>query len=73
MNLAGMLLAIIGAAALVGLTLGKALVTPQQSFTTDAKNLINPLDLLIIQANTNTITAHFSGIVSSLLLLNKIS
>ncbi|MBP0018090.1 MAG: DUF3611 family protein [Cyanobacteria bacterium SBLK] len=73
-NLVGMLLTIIGAEANVGLVLAKALANPPGAFSNlDARKLVNSIDLLVIQANTNTIAAHFSGIVSSLLLLNRIT
>jgi hypothetical protein len=73
LNLGGILLAILGAEALVGLALGKSLSLAPQLIGSNPQNFVNSLDLLIIQANTNTITAHFAGIVTSLLLLNKIS
>jgi hypothetical protein len=73
LNLGGMLLAILGAEALVGLALGKSLSLAPQLIGSNPQNFVNSLDLLIIQANTNTITAHFAGIVTSLLLLNRIS
>ncbi|MGK7928038.1 MAG: DUF3611 family protein [Spirulina sp.] len=73
-NLIGMLLTIIGAEANVGLVLAKALANPPGAFANlDARKLVNSIDLLVIQANTNTIAAHFSGIVSSLILLNRIT
>lgn len=73
LNLVGILIAILGAEALVGLALGKSLTLSPQLIGPDSQNFVNSLDLLIIQANTNTITAHFAGIVTSLILLNKIS
>lgn len=73
MNVIGLLLAIIGAEALVGIALGKSLSLAPQLIGPNPENYVNSLDLLIIQANTNTITAHFAGIVSSLLLLNRIT
>ncbi|MGF1479600.1 MAG: DUF3611 family protein [Cyanophyceae cyanobacterium] len=72
-NLVGMLIAIIGAEALIGLVLGKSLSRPQLALTTDPSEFVNSIDLLIVQANTNTIAAHFSGIASSLWLLNRIA
>lgn len=73
-NLVGMLLAILGAAALVGLVLAKSLTIPQGAIGyNDPKRFVNSIDLLIIQANTNTITAHFAGIVTSLWLLDRIA
>jgi hypothetical protein len=73
LNLVGILLALLGAEALVGLALGKSLTLTPQLIGSDPQNFVNSLDLLIIQANTNTIIAHFAGVVTSLLLLNKIS
>lgn len=73
LNLVGMLLAIVGAQALVGIVLAKTLSRPQLAFSTTPTELVNALDLLIIQANTNTITAHFSGLVTSLWLLNRVA
>ncbi len=73
MNLVGMLFAILGAEALVGLALAKLLNLSPQLIGSDPQQYVNSLDMLIIQANTNTIAAHFSGIVTSLVLLNRIS
>jgi len=73
MNLVGMLFAILGAEALVGLTLAKLLTLAPQLIGPNTQQYVNSLDVLIIQANTNTIAAHFSGIVTSLILLNRIS
>ncbi|MEA5471005.1 DUF3611 family protein [Spirulina sp. 06S082] len=73
-NLIGMLLTIIGAEANVGLVLAKSLANPPGAIANvDPQKLVNSIDLLVIQANANTIAAHFSGIVSSLLLLNRIT
>ena len=72
-NLLGMLLTIIGAQAIVGIVLAKSLSRPQLAIGSDPKEFVNSLDLLIVQANTNTILAHFTGIVSSLWLLNRIT
>ncbi len=72
-NLIGMALTIIGAEAIVGIVLAKSLARPQLALGSDPKEFVNSIDLLIVQANTNTIAAHFAGIVSSLLLLNRIT
>jgi hypothetical protein len=72
-NIVGMTLAIIGAEALVGLVLAKSLARPQLAIGSDPREFVNSIDLLIVQANTNTITAHFGGLVSSLWLLNRIT
>ncbi|MBE9222837.1 DUF3611 family protein [Cyanobacterium stanieri LEGE 03274] len=73
LNLVGMLFAILGAEALVGLTLAKLLTLSPQLIGPNTDQYVNSLDMLIIQANTNTIAAHFSGIATSLFLLNRIS
>ncbi|NEO27779.1 MAG: DUF3611 family protein [Kamptonema sp. SIO4C4] len=73
-NLVGMLLTIIGAEANVGLVLSKSLANPPGAIANlNPNKLVNSIDLLVIQANTNTIAAHFAGIVASLLLLNRIT
>lgn len=72
-NLVGMLFAIIGAQTLVGLALAKLLTLSPQLIGSNPQQYINSLDLLIIQANTNTIAAHFAGIVTDLILVNRIS
>jgi uncharacterized membrane protein YidH (DUF202 family) len=72
-NLTGIFLSILGAEALAGIVLLKTLNNPQGAINLDPSRLVNPADLLIIQANTNTIAAHFSGLVTTLWLLNRIS
>lgn len=74
-NLVGMVITIIGAEAIVGIVLAKSLANPTGGALANIKpsQLVNSIDLLVIQANTNTIAAHFAGIVSSLLLLNRIT
>ena len=74
LNLVGMLFAIAGAQALVGLSLSKSLeVAPGSIGSPSVQRFVTSFDILIIQANTNTIAAHFAGIVTSLLLLNRIA
>ncbi len=72
-NLVGMFLTIIGAEALVGIILQKSLLIPQATITADPNKFINSADVLIVQANTNSISAHFAGLVCSLWLLNRIN
>jgi hypothetical protein len=72
-NLVGMLFAILGAEALAGIVLVKSLNVPQGVFNQDFSKFVNSVDLLIVQANTNTIAAHFAGIVSTLWLLERIT
>ena len=72
-NLVGMLLSILGAEALAGIVLVKILSLPQVTLGSDPDRFVNSVDLLIVQANTNTIAAHFTGIVASLILLDRIT
>jgi Protein of unknown function (DUF3611) len=73
-NLVGMFFAILGAEALAGIVLVKSLNVPQGGvFNQDFSKLVNSVDLLIVQANTNTIAAHFTGIVTTLWLLSRIT
>jgi hypothetical protein len=71
-NLAGMGMAIIGAAAIGGIVLAKSLSIAQGTLATNSKQLVTSIDLLAVQANTNTIIAHFTGLVSSLWLLDRL-
>ncbi|WP_250121556.1 DUF3611 family protein [Chroococcidiopsis sp. CCMEE 29] len=75
-NLIGMLLTIVGAEAIAGTLLAKTLTLPQATgavLQIDPSRLIRSLDMLVVQANTNTIAAHFGGLVASLWLLNRVS
>lgn len=72
-NLVGMLVSILGAEALSGIVLLKTLSLPQVTLGADPDRFVNSVDLLIVQANTNTIAAHFAGIVTSLVLLDRIT
>jgi hypothetical protein len=76
MNLGGMFLSILGAQALAGIVLLKILTLPQGSVAFGTQNLsqfVNPVDLIIVQANTNSIMAHFAGIATSLWLLQRLT
>jgi hypothetical protein len=72
-NLIGMGLAIIGAASISGIVLGKSLSIPQGTLAANPKQFVQSIDLLAIQANTNTIIAHFTGLLSSLWLLDRLN
>ncbi|HAE06449.1 DUF3611 family protein [Richelia intracellularis] len=74
-NLIGMLLTLFGAQAISGSLLLKALSVPQGAvgFSPEQlSRLVQPIDVLVVQANINTVTAHFSGFVGSLWLFNRI-
>jgi hypothetical protein len=75
-SLSGMLVTIVGAQAIAGTLLAKTLTLPQATggalLPIDPSRLIRSLDMLVVQANTNTVAAHFAGLVSSLWLLNRV-
>ncbi len=73
-SLIGILLALLGAEAIIGLLFGKALSQGASGFiNTDQSKFIKPLDILVVQASINVILAHFVAIATSLWLLNKMS
>lgn len=74
-SLVGMALTLIGAGAINGTLVAKALRQPRGIFNPNVaiEDFIQPLDLFIVQANTNTILAHFIGLVAVLWLLNSIN
>jgi hypothetical protein len=75
-SLVGMLLNIVGAQAITGALVAKSLSQPQGVQLLDPQSinrLIQPLDILVVLANTHTITAHFAGIAASIWLMNRIA
>ena len=72
-NLAGMLFTIVGTFAIVGSILTKSLSQPQAGAIFDASRFVQPLDLFAVQANINTILAHFVGIVAAIWLLDRLN
>ncbi len=74
-NLVGMLVTIIGAQAIVGALILRSLSVPQGvgAAFTNPNEIIRPVDIFVVQANTNTVAAHWVGVVASLFLLNRVS
>jgi Protein of unknown function (DUF3611) len=73
-SLVGLLLALLGAEAIVGLLFGKAVNQGFAGFVNvDPGKFIQPLDILVVQASINVILAQFIAICASLWLLNKMS
>ncbi len=76
-NLVGMLLTLLGAQAINGTLIIKSLTLPQLGTGVltqiDPSRTIQPLDIFVVQANTNTVSAHFAGLVGSIWLLNRIT
>lgn len=73
-NLVGILVTLLGAQAIVGTLVARS-ISPQAVTTQlfDPTRIISGLDMLVVQANTNTVSAHFAGLVVSLWLLNRIT
>ncbi|MFM7427537.1 MAG: DUF3611 family protein [Elainella sp.] len=71
-NLVGMLLTILGAQAIVGSLVAKSFAQGIGIFSGNFQRFINPLDIFLVQANTNTIMAHFIGLVATLAILRAV-
>lgn len=68
-NLIGMLFTIIGAEQIVGALAIKVLTTGTRTLTLmENSSMLQPLDILVVQANTNTLFSHFCSLVSLLYL-----
>ena len=73
-SLIGILLALLGAEAIVGLLFGKAVNQGFAGFVNvDQSKFIQPIDILVVQASINVILAQFIAITASLWLLNKMN
>jgi hypothetical protein len=74
-NLGGMFITLLAGEALIGSLFAKALSQPQSgtAFYERISQAIQPLDVLIVQASTNIILAHFIGLIVSLWLLRSMS
>lgn len=75
-NLAGILLTLLGAQAIIGTFAARAISQPQTPLLVPQQGntaWITGLDMFAIQANTNIVFAHFAGLVASLWLLNRIN
>jgi len=75
-SLAGMFATLLGAEATVGSLLAKALSQPQGAAVFGApgnvSQYVQPLDIFVIQANTNILLAHFVGLVFTLWIMNSL-
>ena len=66
-NLAGMGVSILGAEAIIGTLAAKSLTTGAGAIVAAPPGgMVQALDMLIVQANTNTVAAHFVGLCVSL-------
>jgi hypothetical protein len=72
-NLVGMLLTILGCQAIVGSLVGKSVAQVGGIFSGNLSKFVTPLDIFVVQANINTILAHFIGVVATLWLIQVMS
>ena len=74
-NLIGMMFTIIGAEQIVGGLAIKVLTTSSRSVALGAESsqFLQPLDILVVQANTNTLFSHFSNLVAMLFLTRSVA
>ena len=74
-NMAGMLLTLLGGEALIGALVSKALSQPQGNAAIFERitQAIQPLDIWVVQANINIALAHFFGIAISLWLVQTMA
>jgi hypothetical protein len=70
LNLVGMLFTILGAQQIIGTLAIKVLTTSRTLALAESSSLLQPLDILVVQANTNTLFSHFCSLVA-LLYLSK--
>ena len=78
LNLAGMALTLLSAEQVVGALIAKALTSPgavtgllQPNALSPAVQAFTSIDMFVVQANTNTLCAHFVGMLCSLGLLAR--
>jgi Protein of unknown function (DUF3611) len=75
-NLVGLMLAICGAEAIAGILLGRSIAVGQGIAILNPQtlqNIIQPLDIFVVLANTHSITAHFGAMVASLWLMDRLN
>jgi hypothetical protein len=69
-NILGMLFTLMGAEQIVGVLAIKVLTTSRTVTLMESSSLLQPLDILVVQANTNTLFSHFASL-AALLYLSK--
>ncbi|MGB3615889.1 MAG: DUF3611 family protein, partial [Elainellaceae cyanobacterium] len=72
-NTIGMVLTLLGVEVIVGTLLAKSLTQAGGLALYNNSQLIEPLDMLVIQANINTIVAQFVGIILASRLTGRLS
>jgi hypothetical protein len=69
-NILGILFTLLGAEQIVGALAIKVLTTSRTVTLMESSSLLQPLDILVVQANTNTLFSHFASL-AALLYLSK--
>ncbi|PZV06154.1 MAG: hypothetical protein DCF32_10330 [Leptolyngbya sp.] len=75
-SMVGMLITLFGSQALIGSLLGKALSQPQGGTVFTPGNInqyVEAFDIFVVQANTNTLLAHFVSLSATLWLLRTVN
>jgi hypothetical protein len=75
-SMVGMLITLFGSQALIGSLLGKALAQPQGGTVFVPGNVsqyVEAFDIFVVQANTNTLLAHFVSLSATLWLLRTVN
>ncbi|MEM1427562.1 MAG: DUF3611 family protein [Cyanobacteria bacterium P01_H01_bin.130] len=74
-NLGGLGAALMGAEAITGNLLAKALVQPNaiNVAALDPSKFVQPLDIFVVLGNTHTLVAHFAGLLVSLRVIDRIA
>jgi hypothetical protein len=72
LNIIGMLFTIVGAEQIVGALAIKVLTTSRTLALDQSGSLLQPLDILVVQANTNTLFSHFTSLVALLYLSQQL-
>jgi len=75
-SLAGMLVTLLGGQALIGSLIGKALSQPQNTGVFVPNNInqyVEAFDIFVVQANINTLLAHFISLSATLWLLRTVN
>lgn len=73
MNILGMLLSLISAEQIVGVLAVKVLTSSRTIALAESNSLLQPLDILVVQANTNTLLSHFCTLVARLYLTKSVA
>lgn len=73
LNLVGMLTSLLSAEQIVGVLAIKVLTTSRTVTLLESSSLLQPLDILVVQANTNTLFSHFSSLAALLYLTKSLA